>query len=106
MADAAVVYMAILRDAPISGPLMRLNAAGVAREFAVASYLDAKATEAGLLTELGATLAERASFHRQRAERLSVTTHALSQRARGKRRGKSFVEQATAEIAAEKNNAD
>jgi hypothetical protein len=83
--EAAVVYMGILASAPVSPPLMRINAGGVAREFAIAAFLDVKAAEAGLLTEDGERLANRASYHRQRCERLSITTHALSQRPKCKR---------------------
>jgi hypothetical protein len=84
--EAAVVYRAILGALPLTGPLVRINAAGVAREFATAGFLDAKASEAGLLTEIGERLAQRASYHRARAERLSVTTHALAARAGGRKK--------------------
>lgn len=104
--EAAVVYRAILSDLPVTGPLVRINAAGVAREFAVAAYLDHKASEVGLLTEAGAALADRASHHRARAERLSVTTHMLAQRPRVRRRGQSFAERTRAAIAKETANAE
>jgi len=81
-----IVYRAVLADLPVSGPLVRVNAAGLAREFAIAAYLDHQAAKAGLLTEDGAKLAARASYHRTRCERLSVTTHALGQRPRGRQR--------------------
>jgi hypothetical protein len=78
-ADADVVYMGILSAAPVTGPLVRINAASCALEFALAGYLHDQALKAGLLTELGERLESRASHHRQRVERLSVTVHAMSQ---------------------------
>lgn len=83
--DAWTVYLAILRDLASTGPLVRVNAAGVAREFAVAGFFDAKALEEGLMTEKGAELAHRASMHRQRAERLSVTVKDLARVSVGRR---------------------
>jgi hypothetical protein len=85
--DTEVVYRALLSDAVTSGPLMRINASSCALEFTLAAYLHAKAIAAGLLTPEGERLEGRASQHRQRAERLSVTVHALGVRPRtGKKR--------------------
>lgn len=84
--SAEVVYRALLSDAPQSGPLVRMNAASCALEFALAEYLHGRALAAGLLTIDGEKLEGRAAQHRQRAERLSVTVHALSQRPKAKKR--------------------
>jgi hypothetical protein len=79
-ADAALVardtrklFMAVLRELPSKGAIVRSNAYGFARETALSAYYDAKANQAGLDSERGMTLATRASYHRQRGERLSVT---------------------------------
>ena len=79
-AGAETVYRALLSDAPVSGPLVRMNAASCAIEFALAEFLHGRALVEGLLTPGGERLEQRASGHRQRAERLSVTVHAMGQR--------------------------
>jgi hypothetical protein len=86
--SAEVVYRALLSEAPVSGALMRMNAASCALEFSIAEWLHGRALAAGLLTVEGEKLEGRASQHRQRAERLSVTVHALSQRPRVSKRRK------------------
>jgi hypothetical protein len=70
--DARKLFLGALRELPSSGALVRTNAYGHAREAALAGYFDAKANEAGLDTEKGQALIERASHHRQLAMRLSV----------------------------------
>lgn len=70
--DARKLFLGALRELPSSGALVRTNAYGHAREAALAGYFDAKANEAGLDTERGHALIERASHHRQLAMRLSV----------------------------------
>lgn len=89
IADTTIVYASIVRDLSYTGPLVRMNAAGAAREFALAGYYDAKALEAGLMTDLGQKLSTKASQHRQRCERMTVTTRDLAKAAAPRRLAQS-----------------
>jgi hypothetical protein len=98
--DAWTVYLAVLRDLAATGPLVRVNAAGMAREFAYAGFYDTKALEAGLATEQGTAYAARAGYHRQRAERLSVTVGDLARATSGRKATRTPVEAIRARLAA------
>ena len=80
VADCRKLFSGALRELPSSGSIVRSNAYGYAREASLAGYYDTKANEAGLDTERGMMLADRATHHRQRAERLGVTTVDLATR--------------------------
>ncbi len=102
-ADAWRVYLAILRELPHNGAAVRLNAARAARAFAVAGFYDARADAAGLDTDRGMLLADKAAAHWARAERHTVTAIDLATKLAGKRRRGtvSTVERIRAEIAGE-----
>lgn len=99
ISDTETVYAAIIRDLARTGPLVRMNAAGAAREFALAGFFDQAALEAGLMTEKGQQLAARASSHRQRYERLSVTTKDLSKASIPRKTTRSAAATIRAELA-------
>jgi hypothetical protein len=96
--DAWRVYLAVLREMPHTGALVRTNVARHAREFSVAAFYDAKATEEGLATDRGMLLADKAASHGARAERHAVTALDIATKlsnSRRKRRPTPFFEAST-----------
>jgi hypothetical protein len=83
--DAALVYRSVLRSLSSDGPLVRLQVAKLARHEAVAGYFQAKAMAAGLSSDEGVALDDRAIKHGQRAERLAVTARDLADTAAKRR---------------------
>jgi hypothetical protein len=71
--DVRKLYLGTLKELSSTGALVRQNVYSFATESAWGAYYDRKALQAGLDTDRGLLLAQRASFHRMRAERLSVT---------------------------------
>ena len=72
--DARKLFNGFLRDLPSDAQSVRDLAARRARHAAIEAYLAAKAAEAGLTTEEGEKLDDRAMKHGMRAERLAVTS--------------------------------
>jgi hypothetical protein len=71
--DTAKLLRAVLGELPTAGAIVRQLAYSFARESVIAALYDGMANRAELRTPDGKKLVELASFHRQRAERLSVT---------------------------------
>jgi len=71
--EALRVYRSALRGLSVSSELVRRSAARVARHCALESFYASKAIDAGLDTEQGQRLDQRASYHGERAERCTVT---------------------------------
>lgn len=108
IATTMTVYQAILRDFPVSasGPLVRMNAAGAAREFALAQFFDDRALACGLMTEAGIALAARASHHRQRSERMTVTTRDLARASAPRKATRTAAASIRAEIGKDDDDAE
>lgn len=106
IADTMCVYSAIVRDLARTGPLVRMNAAGSAREYAYAGFYDAAALEAGLLTDKGQALAAKASQHRQRYERMTVTTRDLARATTPRKGTRTAAMTIRSELAKESNHAE
>jgi hypothetical protein len=70
--DTRKLLMATLRELPSKAAVVRTAAYGHAREAALAAYYDAKANEAGLDSDRGMKLTDKAAQHRKLASSLSV----------------------------------
>lgn len=81
--DQRALYAALLAALPSDGPLVRLNAAALARNAVLAHYFALRALEHGPETEAGAAADARSVLHDQRVERLSATTYGLAARLAG-----------------------
>lgn len=77
-ADATRLFLRHLAELPNDGATVRSLVGLCSRHAALAAFYTAKADAAGLESERGIALAELASKHGMRVERLSVTAYDLS----------------------------
>jgi hypothetical protein len=88
--DALRLLYAATRTSPDDGPVPRSLWALYARHLAVSAFYSARADEAGLDTERGMLLADKAAMHAQRGERLAVTAYDIASKLAAAEPGKTL----------------